>query len=145
MKPWIKYTLLLTTTLAIGMVLGWMISGHLVRQRVHKYMKMKEKGGFEAHILEVTTPTDEQAAKIKPILSRHGSQMEALYTAHRARVDSTVKDLRDSLSLYLDTDQMKRYDESFKKRKSKRIGGRHGGGPAPICYYQVSDCANAQE
>ena len=71
MKTFAKSTLLITTTLIIGFVLGFLVHSLVVGNRINEFRRLRQKGALIKHLEDVIQPTSKQKKIITPILERY--------------------------------------------------------------------------
>lgn len=109
MKPTALSALILAATLAIGMVLGSLVTGTIAHQRRARVEQLRERGGFVEHMERVIAPRDvAQRQAILPILDaaarRNGAIIDSAHALLRARMEAMVSELEP----LLDSDQYSR-------------------------------------
>jgi hypothetical protein len=121
-----KSILALAGTLVIGMVIGYMVAGHMVRSRLHKFMKMRGGEGFQKELLEAAHPTSEQEKAIKPILAAFSERMDSMHVRHFRELKENLELADLSLAEYLSPDQMESVRTCFHRMAGHGPGGMHG-------------------
>lgn len=92
----------------LGMVLGALLTGFVVRQRLGAIQSMFEEEGFEAVFFEATDPTPEQREQVRPILRDAYGVMIASTVDFRSRMRAHADSTLDALDVHLDDEQMER-------------------------------------
>lgn len=118
-----KSILALLGTLVIGMVIGGLIASSMFRAHIRKYKDLREPGGFRKRMIKVIDPTEEQKAKIEPIIKEFGQTMKSMHIRHMMEARSNMEVFHESLSVYLTPEQM-----DALKKEAKRMHGPHGPG-----------------
>ena len=119
MKTKFKYSLILVSTLLIGMVVGFLISGRITSTRVDKMKNYYTDTGFNREFMNILRPSPEQRDEIIPILRKYAGYNRALMADFREGQKDLFFDLRSELGEYLDDDQLKRLDHVWEKRKPR--------------------------
>lgn len=122
-----KSSLVIIGTLLIGMVLGSVITGAVMRNRVFDRMeRLRTMDGFRHRMEKIIQPDEDQRAKVHEILKEHFSRMQRLGETMRqdfeARNDSLYKELDEVLR----PDQIERLKDRMKRlRRFAPPGGDH--------------------
>ena len=119
MKPRTKSILALSGTLVIGLVVGSLVTMQVIRHRINEFKELRQPKHFKEHLIHAAKPTPEQEAQIEPLIERFGQQMHALHLNHKEQVETQLDQLKDSLELYLDQQQMKRIQKKLKRMKGR--------------------------
>jgi hypothetical protein len=119
MKKRLKYSIILIITLFIGIVLGFIINGRLVNQRINKMKDNFSETGFGREIKSVILPTPEQEKLIKPIFRDFASSNHDLMNNFHDSQKKLFSELKEKLTEVLDEDQIKRLDDYWHKKKRK--------------------------
>ena len=121
----LKSTIVIVSTLLIGMVLGSVITAAFIKNRTFdRIAELRNERGFVKRIERLIQPDEEQKEQVRGILVRHFDKMHVLGEEMRinfkAMNDSLIKDLGPILH----PEQIER----FKKRmeRMKRFGGPPG-------------------
>lgn len=125
MTPKTKSTLLLVATLVIGLVLGALINGYFVRQRLDRIGRLMNPAGFMGRMEEVIQPTsDEQREAIRQVLDAAAPRAMAIMRESRARMKALNDSVKSELSGIVTEEQMKRLDDRtrFRRRGPFRPG-----------------------
>ncbi|MCI4671490.1 MAG: hypothetical protein MRZ79_25330 [Bacteroidia bacterium] len=118
---------ILLLTLLIGIVLGFILNGMLVRHRMEQVRSVfQNRDQRVEHLLDKINVTAQQRKIIKPILIEHFDKMHELNKQVRREMRSEMMDLRVNLGEYLDEDQMGKLTSEmrFFRRKRPRKNGR---------------------
>jgi hypothetical protein len=121
----LKSTIVIVSTLIIGMVLGSVITAAFIKNRAFdRIAELRHERGFVNRIERLIQPEEEQKEKVREILALHFDKMHVLGEEMRinfkAMNDSLIKDLEPILH----PEQIER----FKKRmeRMKRFEGPPG-------------------
>lgn len=117
MNKQLKIFLLFTTTLIIGMIIGFLISGRMISHRIEKMHNYYSETGFGREIMRVIKPTDEQKEQIVPIFRAYANQNQALMGEYHSNQRERFIELREELQDYLDKDQIQRLNNHWENRK----------------------------
>ena len=119
MQTRIKFTLLLVSTLIIGMVIGFLISGRMTSTRVERMKNYYTDIGFNREFMSILRPSPEQREEIIPILRRYAGYNRELMGDFRAGQKELFFELKDELGEYLDEDQIERLNNVWERRKQR--------------------------
>ena len=116
-----KSALLLLATLVIGGLVGAVITGAVVNNRLDQLRGLRERGGFSERIEQVIQPTDAaQEAEIRAVLGASHERFEAMRRRHREEFSAHRDTLRADLAPLLTPDQQARLDEWFARDRTPR-------------------------
>lgn len=106
-----KTTLIAIGTLLLGMLLGALLTGAVVRHRLSRLDDLRTQRGF-ARILEQTIrPTDEaQREALRPVLRQGGRRVLRLRRQQRREMHALVDSVRTDLAPLLTPEQQQRLD-----------------------------------
>lgn len=109
MKTEIKTAGILTLTLIIGMVLGALIHGTVMQNRIKQgILRMRSHNGLFHRIDMILDLDESQRERVHEILLKHRTRMDKLHTQVRTMMDS----LQDELEPILTEEQKARIKES---------------------------------
>ena len=118
MSPKTKSVLLLLATLVIGLILGALMNGYFVRQRLDHIGGLMNPAGFGEHMEEVIQPTsDEQREAIRKILDSAAPKAIAAMRESRAVMRALNDSVKAELANILTDEQMKRLDDRTRFRR----------------------------
>lgn len=127
-----KYLLSLFVVLLIGIFLGFLINGRLVRAKVNKLQDYFTEQGFRYEFIRMLDPTPEQMDKIRPILMDYGQKNRESMMLYRNRQQELMMNLQHDLLPYLSQEQIQRmkymrnrWDRRF-MRPNRFPGQRNG-------------------
>lgn len=103
-----KYLLSLVVVLLIGIFLGFLINGRLVKARVNRLQDYFTEQGFRYEFIHMLDPTPEQMDKIRPILMDYGQKNRENMMMYRNRQQELMMNLQHDLLPYLSKDQIQR-------------------------------------
>jgi hypothetical protein len=124
-RPRTKSALLLAAVLALGMVLGGLITGTVVDRRLTRIEALRTSRGLAFMLEEVVRPRDEEQrsafrALVDSATPRYAEVFESTGAELRALNDSVVAAVRPML----DENQAKRLEEYLTMRRDGRFGRR---------------------
>lgn len=129
-----KSTLILIATLALGMVLGSLITGAAVNRRLERIADMRTARGM-AFFLErsIQPESEEQRAAIRAVLEDAAPAFTEVMRESRERMARLTDSLRAELEPLLSEEQRERLDEGMRMRHGGPPFGPPGerGGPGP--------------
>ena len=120
MSPRTKSTLLLVATLVIGLILGALINGYFVRERLDRIGNFLTPLGFGGQIEEVIRPTsEEQREAVRAVLDDAAPRAVAIMRESRSQMRALNDSVRSALSGILTEEQMQRIDERMRLRRRR--------------------------
>ena len=126
-----KYTLSLVGVLVIGLILGFLLSGIVIRNRVHRLQGYYTEQGFRQEFMRVLRPTREQMDRIRPVLINYARQNRGNMMEYRKRQRDLMLNLRRDLQPILSPEQ-NRDLKALQMRWNRRFFDRRGpNGPRP--------------
>ncbi len=120
-----KYTLSLVGVLVIGLILGVLLSGLLIRTRVRRLQGYYTEQGFRQEFMRVLRPSPDQFKRMKPLLINYGQQNRANMMEYRKRQRELMMDLRHDLQPILNPAQNQRL-RLLQNRWNRRFFDRRG-------------------
>lgn len=128
-----KTIIILVATLLIGMVVGSLGTGYLVRKKVRNMSRrFRSPERFKHHFIERLNISEDQQVEIDPIIETYSKKRLKLRKQHFQSLIETEKSFHKALAPHLDEDQMEflhRRLERMKRRSWRRRGrGRRGRG-----------------
>lgn len=136
MNEKLKYFLSLLAVLIIGMILGFLINGRLVHQRVDRMRNYFTQQGFGREFMMVLDPTPAQMEKIRPVLRNYAMKNHKNMIQYREGQAKLMMNLQKDLKPYLNPDQIRRldglrnrWDRRFWWHRQMRMQRMHRGGP----------------
>ncbi len=125
MNTKLKYTLAFVVVLLIGFVLGFLVSGRLIHDRVNRMQKYYTPKGFRYEIRRVLRPTPEQWQKMRPVLEKYARKNRENMINFRQHQLQFMKNLHHDLSPFLtpqQADRLKRMEmRRFRMMQNKRM------------------------
>jgi hypothetical protein len=137
MKIETKTYVIIVLTLVIGIIIGSLITGAVVRHRVRRFMSLGHPEHLADRIERIIEPTSTQRDTVHQILLQHAQQFHEIH----GRFESQLQALKDSLKKDLDPllteEQKKRLERSPKPpghirgRAPEQWRDRRPGAPPP--------------
>jgi hypothetical protein len=123
-----KSILILVLTLLLGGVLGAMLNGWLVHQRIDRLQRLRTEAGFTRMMERTIEPRDAaQRDQVRAILERTAGQVEAIQRQRRHEMRAVVDSMRTELRAVLTAEQMSRLERRLRFAEPPRIlRGRPG-------------------
>ena len=119
MNTKLKYSLIIISTLLIGMIIGFLIGGRITSTRIEKMRSYYTNQGFNREFMRIIEPTPEQRDIIIPILRKHAVlNRELMINFHKGQEELYV-DMINDLKIHLDKEQINRLDLVLEKRKRR--------------------------
>lgn len=125
-----KTIIIIIATLIIGIVIGMVGSGLLMRQFARKFDEKPIHNRFSSIIERIVEPNENQIDSVRAILSRYGERMGELDRQHISVLTSLIDSMHVELSTILTEEQMKNLDE-HQKRARRFLKGRMPFPPPP--------------
>ena len=122
--PRFRAILVLTGTLLLGIVLGVLLTGYIVRQRFAVLELMREESGFVQIVEDAVEPTPEQQEAIRPILRDAREGMIDNLTTMRSRMAAHIDSTLERLDPHLDDEQMARARDVLRVRPGPVLRSR---------------------
>lgn len=111
MKPESRSAAILLATLAIGIVLGMVGQGLLIRERTRRVEDLRRPRGFADELEQVIEPRDDtQRQAIRAILEATGHRNEAIINGAHESLRAVLDSMRTRLAPILDDRQRERLD-----------------------------------
>ena len=124
-----KSSLVIIGTLLIGMILGAVITGGIMRNRVFDRMeRLRTAEGFKHRMEKIIQPDEDQRAKVNEILEEHFSRMQRLGDVMRQDFETRNDSLYQELEQVLRPDQIERLKQRMERL---RRFAPPGSGPRP--------------
>lgn len=120
MKIEFKTAIILIATLIVGMIIGALIYGTVMRSHVKQTaLRLRTPGGFIRRMEMIMDLDESQRDRVHKILLKHHEKMARLGVEVRAMMDSLQKELKPILT----EEQMNRLKEDPFLRKDRPPGG----------------------
>ena len=108
MRVEVKSAAILVATLALGVVLGMVGQGLLMRDRSRRVAELRTAPGFESLIEEVIQPRAEQEESIRVILEASARRYDSLVGSTRVGLGQVLDSMKLKLAPLLDERQRER-------------------------------------
>lgn len=127
-----KSTLILFATLALGLVLGSLITGAVVNRRLDRIAEMRTARGMAFFLERVIQPeSEEQREEIRAVLDHVAPAFTEEFRASRERMRTLSDSLRVALEPLLTDAQKVRLEEGMRMRRGSPPFGPQGDRPPP--------------
>lgn len=125
----LKSIIALVSILLLGMALGSLATGYVIKQRVdEKFGKMRHPERFENHLLDIIQADETATNKIKPIIKSFHAQRDSIKKKYAAERLERVQAFETQLAPHLDRGAQERlspFMEHMKRlAKGERLGKR---------------------
>ncbi len=101
------------------MVIGFLISGRVISQRIETMKGNYDKTGFGKEIMRIIEPTTEQREKLGPVFKEYAKNNHNLMGIYHENRKELFIELKESLKEILNKDQIQRLDDHWNKCKRK--------------------------
>ncbi len=135
MKLEVKSSIVLVTTLLIGIALGMVLQGRWRMERAREVGALQRPQGFVHHMTEIIQPRADQRDAVIAALQATAEQNGRIIDSARTRLRNELTGMQGTLAPVLDADQRKRLadisrlPDPFRPPPPGGPGGRPGGGP----------------
>lgn len=116
-----KPALLLLGTFVLGGLVGGLLVGTIVKNRVDTIRSLRTADGFTEHMLSAIEPTPAQRDTLRPLLREAGSDIEQMTHQTRAQMRARVNILWQEMRPHLTPEQrntLRRMRRRFQDRRS---------------------------
>lgn len=116
-----KPALLLLGTFVLGGLIGGLLVGTIVKNRVETIRSLRTADGFTEHVLSAIEPTLAQRDTLRPLLRKAGSDIEQMTHQARAQMRARVDTLWQEMRPHLTPEQrsaLRRMRRRFQDRRS---------------------------
>ena len=108
----LKSLTLLFATLLIGFVLGALVMGVVVREKVQTARAFTTQDGFIQQVETLIKPTNARQKKtVDRVLQRYGARVESLFDSSRQELATEIDNMTLELTDVITSDQLSRLDE----------------------------------
>jgi hypothetical protein len=128
MNEKLKYTLAFIVVLLIGFVLGFLVSGRLIHNKVNRLQKYYTSRGFRYEMRHVLHLSAAQLEKMQPVLKKYAGENRENMLLFRERQKQIMDSLFLDLKPYLTAEQQQRF-EMLKRRRMRFIKNRQASHP----------------
>jgi hypothetical protein len=123
----LKSGLILVSTLILGMILGSVITGSILRNRVFDRMEtLRTERGFVDRIERMIRPDEDQREQVHQILSRHFDRMKEIGTRMHKNFEAMNDSLLQDLNKVLRPEQLERFKSRMERMRRFGPPGRPG-------------------
>ncbi|HTX17184.1 MAG TPA: hypothetical protein VMG34_00885 [Bacteroidota bacterium] len=127
MSPNFKVTLILLATLAIGIILGAVGRGVIIRSHGRKLETSERTEYFLSRVNDAIDPDSGQRSRVDEITRRAADRISVLFDHHDAEMTTIVDSMRHELAAVLKPEQMERLNREIAvKPSSDTARGRLG-------------------
>ncbi len=116
MNTKLKYTLAFVAVLFIGFVLGFLVSGRLIHNRVNRLQKYYTNKGFRYEFRRLLHPSPQQFQKMQPVLQKYAGENRQNMMRFRERQRQIMDSMYDELKPMLSPWQQKRFENLRHRR-----------------------------
>ncbi len=124
MNTKLKYIIILTSTLIIGVIIGFLLGGRITSTKVERINSYYTNQGFNREFMRIIKPTPEQRTIIMPILKKYAKQNHKILVDFHKGQENVFLDLKNEIDVHLNQDQLSRLDTVFEQR-DRRFRNRH--------------------
>jgi len=136
MKIETKTYVIIMLTLVIGMIIGALITGTVVRHRVRRFMSLGHPNHLADRIENIIEPTASQRDTVHQILIEHAQQFHEIHGRFEIQLLALKDSLKKDLDPILTEEQKERLERAPKpsehfrdRRPGQRKDGRPGAPP----------------
>lgn len=104
-----KSILILLSTLVLGLVLGFLISGQITKQKLDEFKQWGSEDGFKQIMLEAIKPEQGQMEKLEPIIEKHAKLNGELHNQWKKQHGELMRDLTKELENVLTAEQIAKW------------------------------------
>ncbi|MEE9429682.1 MAG: hypothetical protein V3V16_01500 [Melioribacteraceae bacterium] len=112
MKTKTKTTLVILSTLIIGIILGFLLHANITRMRFEQMGELRKPGGLMKKMESIIDLTEEQKNRIEPILTKHENRFKIFI----GQVMGHLMSLREDVKQHLTEKQIEELEKYFKNR-----------------------------
>ncbi len=102
----LKAVFILLSTLAIGFILGLLISGQITQKRMNEFVRWGSKEGFKEIMYETIEPEEKQMIQLEPIIEKHARFNEELHKRWKKEHGELMRGLTKELEEVLTPEQI---------------------------------------
>ena len=112
----IKTSLLLISTLLIGLIIGALTGVYFSRKMTHERMsRLRTQEGFISRFEKVIQPLDKQKEMVRKLLSKHYLKIDSMSTEIRTYMNNHNDSLLTEMKDILDEEQLERLKNRLKR------------------------------
>ncbi|MDH4220077.1 MAG: hypothetical protein OEY18_12675 [Candidatus Aminicenantes bacterium] len=113
----VKTTLIIMSTLIIGIIIGALLSRAYLHHRIRRAFTMVNPNRFMIFFEQNISPTPEQSEQIRKIIQKHAKTVSELQKNLRDGMDSSIESLRKELDSVLTPEQKRRLERMMRGRR----------------------------
>lgn len=114
-----KSAVIILSTLIIGMLLGALIFGAIVRHQIAEINGLRTSEGFISFFDDIIEPEAEQKPAIDHVLDKHAKVFYSTSTVCLGKVLAIINSMEEDLSAVLTPEQMKRLQNRLNTVRSR--------------------------
>jgi len=118
----LKSALLITITLIVGIVIGFLINGQLTHRKYKKFIEFRKEEGFKDRHYHFLQPTESQKEKIDPVMDKYAKLNSELFKGIRQEHDSLMVNFFEELKPLLDNEQIEKLEKFREMKRDRRAG-----------------------
>lgn len=115
-----KSILALIGSLLLGLIIGFIISTQITQSRINNMLRLGMEEGFRNRMVEVINPTEDQKAKLDPIIDKYAQQNAQLTSEMRIEMGNQMRSFYKEIAPIINEDQ---------KDRLKRVPYNRNGNP----------------
>lgn len=121
MSPRTKSILALSGTLLLGMVLGGLLTGAVIKKRTQAFaLQMMNEDRFVHRLTQLLEPTPQQSDTVSSILHSHGQRITTRSRQFRAAQWRTLDSLKSALHPVLTPEQNERFLRALERMDKRK-------------------------
>jgi Spy/CpxP family protein refolding chaperone len=113
----VKTTLIIMSTLIIGIIIGALFSRAYLHHRIRRAFTMVNPNRFMIFFEQNISPTPEQSEQIRKIIQKHAKTVSELQKNLRDGMDSSIESLQKELDSVLTPEQKRRLERMMRGRR----------------------------
>jgi len=113
MKTKTKTTLVILSTLIIGIIFGFLLHANIMKFRFEQMSELRKPGGLIKKMENIIDLNEKQKSKIEPILRKHEDHFRKFRNEALNQLDS----LRIEIKQYLTEEQIEKLEKHFGNRR----------------------------
>lgn len=118
----LKNSLIIVTTLILGIIIGFLISGRFTKIRLDRMKQNFTEQGMNRHMMRVLQLSPEQMVETRPIFDKYGEIRREQLVEHYQFQQEIFEDFEEELRTYLSQDQMERLQRLKESSRNKFPG-----------------------
>ena len=109
----LKTTLIILSTLIIGVIIGAMAHRAYLQSRIKRTLAWGNPYRFGSIYERMIRPKPDQSEKIRKILARHSQNISKIREEYRQKMESEFKSMREEIDPLLTPEQKRRFSQFF--------------------------------